>query len=90
MADAATKVEEIIGRYNASVNKLFENGNEIDAMWEGDANKKFASLLGNDRERFDAFTRMLLSFAEVLRRNAAIYSKAESDVLDLLNSNKAR
>ena len=59
-------------------------------MWEGEANKKFMATLGNDRQRFDALAKMLTSYVETLRQDAAIYAKAEGDVLNVLNTNKHR
>jgi len=90
MLDVARNVEDIIGRYNASVNRMYQIGGEIDAMWDGDASNKFKATLGSDRERFDALTKMLNAYVETLRQNAAIYAKAESDVLDVLNTNTIR
>jgi len=90
MAEVAKNVEDVIGRYNTSVNKIFQIGGEIDAMWEGEANKKFMATLNNDRQRFDALTKMLTAYVETLRNDATIYAKAESDVLNILNTNTIR
>lgn len=90
MTEVAKNVEEIVGRYNQSINKMYQVGSEIDGMWEGDASNKFMATLGNDRERFNALTKMLSTYVETLRQNAAIYAKAESDALNILNTNKSR
>ena len=90
MLDVAKSVEDITGRYNSSVNKMYQIGGEIDAMWEGEANRKFMATLGNDRQRFEALTKMLTAYVETLRQDAAIYAKAENDVVDILNTNKIR
>lgn len=90
MLEVAKSVEDIIGRYNSSVNKMYQIGGEIDAMWDGDASQKFMNTLGNDRERFNALTKMLTAYVETLRQDAAIYAKAESEVLNILNTNKVR
>lgn len=90
MLEVARSVEDIIGRYNSSVEKLYQIGGEIDAMWDGEASQKFTSTLGGDRERFNALIKMLTSYVETLRQDAQIYAKAESDVLDILNTNKIR
>ena len=90
MLEVAKNVEEIIGRYNTSVNKMYQIGGEIDAMWDGAASDKFMATLGNDRERFNALTKMLAAYVETLRQDALIYAKAERDALDILNANKNR
>jgi WXG100 family type VII secretion target len=86
----AEEVEKITSNYKASVNKMYEIGDEIDLMWDGDASRKFKATLGNDRQRFDALTKMLTAYVETLRQEAAIYAKAESDVADALSTNKIR
>lgn len=90
MQQVAKNVEDLIGRYNISVNKMYQIGSEIDAMWDGDASNKFMTTLGNDRERFNALTKMLSMYVEVLRQDANIYAKAEADALNILNTNKIR
>ncbi len=90
MMEIAKNVEDIIGRYNTSVNRMYQIGGEIDAMWDGAASDKFIATLGNDRERFNALAKILTTYVETLRQDAAIYAKAESDVLDVLNANKIR
>jgi len=86
----AANVEEIIARYNASIEKLYQIGSEIDAMWDGEASDKFKSILGSDRERFQAMTNLLVAYVETLRHTVSIYVKAESDVKDVLITNTIR
>jgi len=90
MLEVAKNVEELIGRYGQSVNKIYQLGGEIDGMWDGEAGNKFMSTLGNDRERFNALQKMLSAYVEALRQDAAIYAKAESDALGVLSANKIR
>lgn len=90
MTEVAKNIEDIVGRYNQAVSKLYQIGGEIDTMWDGEASNKFMSTLGNDRDRFNAMAKMLTSYVEVLRTDAGIYAKAESDSLNVLNTNKIR
>ncbi len=90
MSEVSNRVEDIITKYNTSVSKIYEIGSQIDSMWDGEASNKFVSVLGNDRERFNAMTTMLSKYVEVLRQDVSIYQKAESDVLNVLNTNKVR
>lgn len=87
LMDVATSVEELVGRYRQSVNKFYAIGQELDVMWDGKASNKFATQMGSDRERFDAMAKLLESYISVLRHNAGIYVKAESNVMDVLNTN---
>ena len=86
----ATNLEDLIIRYNASVDKFYNCGAEIDTMWDGEASQKFMHTLTNDRERFNALTAILRRYVEVLNQDANIYAKAEADVLTTLNTNTIR
>jgi WXG100 family type VII secretion target len=88
LTDAAKNLEDLNARYGQSVSKMYQIGGEIDVMWDGSAADKFAATLGADRERFNALTQLLTRYVETLRQDATIYGKAESDVLDVLNSRK--
>jgi len=86
LMDVAAGVEELIGRYRQSVTKFYTTGQELDAMWDGQASSKFAARMGSDRERFDAMAQLLESYVSVLRHNASVYVKAEGDVMNVLNT----
>ena len=88
LLEVAKSVEDIIGRYNSSVNNVYQIGGEIDKMWDGDASRKFMTILGNDRQKFDALTKMLTAYVETLRQSAATYKKAEDEVNGVLNTTK--
>ena len=88
--DVAISVEELIGRYRQSVSRMYSIGGEIDAMWEGAANRQFMAQLGSDRERFDAMAKLLESYVATLRNAASTYVTAESEVLTVLNTNTVR
>lgn len=88
LLEVAKALEDIIARYNQSVNKMYTIGGEIDNMWDGEAGDKFMTKMGNDRERFDALTKLLQQYVEVLRQDAAIYDKAEAEVLNIISTKK--
>jgi WXG100 family type VII secretion target len=90
LLEAAKNVEDLVVQYNTSVDKMYQAGDEIDAMWDGEASNKFMATLGGDRERFSALTKMLTSYVDILRQDAQIYAQAEKDAFDVLNTNKIR
>jgi len=90
LTQVAGSLNDLIVQYNSAVDVFYGLGAEIDAMWDGDANRKFMTTLATDRERFDALKNMLQRYVEVLNQDAAIYAKAESDVLNVLNTNTIR
>jgi len=87
LMDVAADAEELVARYRQSVNRIYAIGQELDSMWDGTANRTFFARMGSDRERFDAMAKLLESYVSVLRHNASIYIRAESDVLDVLKAN---
>ena len=88
--EVATSVEELTERYRQSVSRMYSVGGELDAMWEGPANRQFMYQLGSDRVRFDAMAKLLQSYYETLRNAAATYVKAENEVQTVLNTNTMR
>ena len=90
MKSVATKLEELISRYNSSVNKVYQIAGEIDAMWDGEASSKFMTVIGNDRPTFEAMARLLGEYIEVLRKDASIYETGERQVLDALQTSTHR
>lgn len=90
MEAVATRVEEGISRYNQSISKLYQIGGELDAMWDGEANDKFRIKFESDRERFNALTKMLTTYVEVLRQTVATYVNAESEAVNVVVTNSIR
>lgn len=90
MNTVANNLDSAIKRYNQCVSRIYEIGTEIDAMWDGEASNKFSSILGSDKERFNALTTLLKRYTEVLCQDISIYIKAEQDALQILNTNKIR
>jgi len=90
LTQVADRLSDYISQYNSAVDKFYNCGAEIDTMWDGEASQKFMSTLTNDRERFNALTKMLQSYVDVLNQDANTYSRAEADVLNVLNTNTIR
>jgi len=85
-----TNVNDLIARYNASVAKINEIGSQLDAMWDGDGNRKFMEILNNDSEKFSAMRTLLTKYVETLNQTAAMYEKAEGEVVQVVTVNKVR
>jgi WXG100 family type VII secretion target len=90
LTQAANRLSDLISQYNGAVDKFYNCGSEIDTMWDGEASQKFMATLTNDRERFNALTKILQRYVEVLNQDASTYAKAEADVLNVLSTNKIR
>lgn len=90
LQNVARNVSEQVVKYNKSVERIYEIGSELDAMWDGDANKKFMSVIGNDRERFSAMSKLLMQYIDALNQSAKIYSETENSVKEIMTTNKVR
>ena len=90
LTQVAATLDELIARYNTAVDAFYNCGAEIDTMWDGEASQKFMSTLTSDRERFNALKNILQKYVEVLNQDATTYSRAEADVLNVLNTNTIR
>ena len=90
LTQAANALSDLIVRYNASVDRFYNCGAEIDTMWDGEASQKFVYTLANDRERFNALRDILQRYVEVLNQDANTYAQAETEVLNVLNTNTIR
>jgi len=88
LKEVAGKVEDLVSQYTKAIGNIYQIGQEIDNMWDGEASDKFINVLGTDQQRFSALTKLLTEYVEVLRKDAAMYEEAEKKVLDLLQNNK--
>ena len=90
MADIAKNMEDIIARYQTSVHRIYQIGEEIDALWDGEAGKRFMAHMGQHRQNLDAMVKTFTEFSLVLRQNAMGYARAEQDAMDLIQRRNAR
>lgn len=90
LQNVAKNVAEQVVKYNKSVERIYEIGAELDAMWDGDANKKFISVIGSDRERFSAMSKLLSQYIDALNQSAKVYAETENSVKEIMTTNKVR
>ncbi|MDR0858018.1 MAG: WXG100 family type VII secretion target [Oscillospiraceae bacterium] len=90
LRSVAEQVEQNVNQYVGYVNDLYTSGNELDSLWDGDANQKFNAQLQNDKPKFDAMQTVLTKYVQTLRENADAYDKAEADAEGIVQTNKTR
>ena len=90
MRQVAADIDTLVGNYRNLVNRIYDAGYEIDNMWEGEAKKKFKSMLDSDRWHFDELARFFEEYAEELGNKATLYEQAEQNAQDILNNNTSR
>lgn len=90
MRGVANTVEQLASDYVRQVNALYAAGQELDNMWDGDANSKFNAQLGQDQPRFEALNSVIGQYVQVLRDNAEVYDRSEADAVQTLQTNSIR
>jgi len=90
MRTAANEIEQQAYDYTQQVTALYQVGQELDGMWDGDANATFKAQLGQDQPRFEALNNVVRQYVETLRSNADSYDKAEAEAVQTLKTNTVR
>ena len=90
MRAVASSVEQLAGDYTRQVQALYTAGNELDKMWDGDANSTFNAQLGQDQARFEALNRVVAQYVQTLRENAEAYDKSEAEAVQTLQTKSVR
>ena len=86
-----TSIETINGyitNYKSTVQKIMDTGLEIDAMWDGEASNKFASILKSDQAKFNAMEMLLKEYTEKLSQIVTDYMQAENKAVEILNTRR--
>lgn len=85
MRSSATALEELILEWKKQTDRLFEIHEEIDAMWDGDANDVFNSkFLDQDKPKYENLYNELNSYCESLNNAISKYADAESRIADIM------
>ena len=88
-----TKISEVrdnATQYNALAMELFQEGRELDTMWEGDASDAFAARLRNDEPRFEELYRIINQYCEAVEESADDYDRTEAAVAEEMRTNQRR
>lgn len=85
MRSSAAALEELILEWKSQSDKLFEIHEEIDAMWDGNANDAFNSkFLDQDKPKYERLYNELNSYYESLMTAIKNYEEAESRIADIM------
>ena len=84
MRNAANEIEQMVHDYTQQVAALYQDGQDLDAFWKGDAKKTFDSRLGSDQPRFEALSNVVKQYIETLRKAATEYDNNEARAVEIL------
>ena len=90
MRNIADNVQELAGQYVEKVGELYGVGEELDRMWDGDANDSFNTQMGKDKDIFDKLNSVICSYVRNIRDNAAEYDRSEFEAGQTLKTNTRR
>ena len=70
--------------------EMFNEGRELDKLWEGDASDQFANRLKADEPRFNELFQIVNQYCGAVEESAAEYDKTEAAVAEEMRSNTKR
>jgi WXG100 family type VII secretion target len=83
-----TEISSLISQYQSELQKLYTNGQELDSMWNGDANNKWNAKFAANRVAFDNLATLIQKYVSFLAQAEADYARAEEEVSGIVSTNK--
>ena len=80
MRSTATVFQEKINDWNSLVQQLWSLMEELDAMWDGDANEAFNALVTEDKPKFERLAQMMETYKTAIDTAASKYDSGEAEV----------
>lgn len=87
---SAINLGELSTKFKQETAKLYETGQQLDKMWDGDAGTAFMSTFQKNQENFDQLSKLLATYGETLKGNVDTYIKAENDAKNIVAKGAAR
>ena len=86
MRSTATVFQEKINDWNSLVQQLWSLMEELDAMWDGDANEAFNSLVTEDKPKFERLAQMMETYKTAIDTAASKYDSGEAEVKNIVST----
>ena len=86
MRSTATVFQEKINDWNSLVQQLWSLMEELDAMWDGDANEAFNALVTEDRPKFERLAQMMETYKTAIDTAASKYDSGEAEVKNIVST----
>ena len=83
MRSTATVFQEKINDWNSLVQQLWSLMEELDAMWDGDANEAFNALVTEDKPKFERLAQMMETAIDTA---ASKYDSGEAEVKNIVST----
>ena len=86
MRSTATVFQEKINDWNSIVQQLWSLMEELDAMWDGDANEAFNALVTEDKPKFERLAQMMETYKTAIDTAASKYDSGEAEVKNIVST----
>ena len=86
MRSTATAFQEKINDWNSLVQQLWSLMEELDAMWDGDANEAFNALVTEDKPKFERLAQMMETYKTAIDTAASKYDSGEAEVKNIVST----
>lgn len=86
MRSTATVFQEKINDWNSLVQQLWSLMEELDAMWDGDANEAFNALVTEDKPKFERLAQMMKTYKTAIDTAASKYDSGEAEVKNIVST----
>lgn len=86
MRTTAKAFQDKIEEWKGLVNQLWSLTEELNGMWEGDANISFNELVDADRPRFERLAGVMETYRQAIETAAAQYENGEAEVKRIVSS----
>ena len=86
MRSTATVFQEKINDWNSLVQQLWSLMEELDAMWDGDANEAINALVTEDKPKFERLAQMMETYKTAIDTAASKYDRGEAEVKNIVST----
>lgn len=86
MRSTATVFQEKINDWDSLVQQLWSLMEELDAMWDGDANEAFNALVTEDKPKFERLAQMMETYKTAIDTAASKYDSGEAEVKNIVST----
>ena len=86
MRSTATVFQEKINDWNSLVQQLWSLMEELDAMWDGDANEAFNALVTEDKPKFERLAQIMETYKTAIDTAASKYDSGEAEVKNIVST----
>lgn len=90
MKNAAEELQGLLEQYKGRMGELDSAEQQLNNMWDGDANDAFHKSFNNDKVQLQNFYNVIAKYINALSTALADYSKAEADAVNIANTRTYR